>query len=161
MTSEVSLQPITDRNRAEVEALKVAPGQERFVDGVLRSFRDAEENPELRPWYRAVTVGSTAVGFLMLADDVPPGNPLVPWRFYLWRMLIDERYQGRGHGRAALDQLVAYLRTRPGADTLMTSVVPAEPDEGSPLGFYLAYGFRPTGERYDHEDVLELTLPPI
>lgn len=73
-------------------------------------------------------------------------------------MLIDARFQGRGHGRAALDLVVAYLRTRPGADALVTSIVPGG---GSPLGFYLRYGFRQTGEMFDHEQVLRLPLGDV
>jgi diamine N-acetyltransferase len=91
----------------------------------------------------------------MVADGVPPGNDLIPWRYYLWRMLIDARYQGRGHGKAALDLVCQHLRTRPGADALVTSVVPGA---GSPLGFYLRYGFEATGEWFDHEQVLRLDL---
>ena len=55
-----------------------------------------------------------------------------------------------------LDLIVSYLATRPHADRLLTSFVPGE---GSPVGFYLAYGFVPTGEVFDGEPVLELALP--
>jgi len=37
----------------------------------------------------------------------------------------------------------------------MTSVVPGP---GSPLGFYLRYGFEPTDEWFDHEQLLRLVL---
>ncbi len=91
----------------------------------------------------------------MIADDVPAHDTVIRWCYYLWRMMIDSRYQGRGYGRAALDRLTEYLRTRPGADELMTSVVPGD---GSPLPFYLRYGFERTGEWFDHEQVLRLPL---
>jgi diamine N-acetyltransferase len=151
----VTLRPVTELNRADVSALRVAPGQERFVDGVAESLAEAAARPHGRPWYRAVYAGGTPVGFLMLADDVPPGDPDFRWRFYLWRMLIDGRHQRRGYGRAALDLVVAHVRTRPGAATLVTSVVLGE---GSPFDFYVRYGFRSTGEMFDHEHVLELPL---
>ena len=95
------------------------------------------------------------VGFVMLADGVPPGNEDIPWRYYLWRFLIDARFQGRGYGRSALDSVVSYLRTRPDAELLVTSVVPGD---GSPLAFYLKYGFRATGQMFDREQVLELPV---
>ena len=151
----VTLREITTANRALVEALRVSPAQEGFVDGVSQSLAEAAATPTSRPWYRAVYAGETPVGFVMLADDVPPGDPDIPWRYYLWRMLIDHRHQGRGLGRAALDQVRLYLDTRPGADELVTSVVPGP---GSPLGFYLGYGFEPTGDWFDHEQVLRLEL---
>ncbi|MCX4966872.1 GNAT family N-acetyltransferase [Streptomyces sp. NBC_00654] len=155
MFEPVTLRAITDLNRPAVLDLRVAAGQESFVDGVVRSLRDAAEHPELAPWPRAVYAGERPVGFMMLADGVAEGNPDVPWPFYLWRMLIDGRFQGRGYGRAALDAAVAHLRSGPDARELVTSVVPGE---GSPLGFYLRYGFAETGEMFDHERVLRLAL---
>ncbi len=131
-------------------------GQENFVDGVVLSLAEAAATPGPNPWYRAIYADETPVGFLMIADDVPPGDGLIPWRYYLWRMLIDGRYQRHGYGRAALDRLTEYLRERPGADALVTSVVTGE---GSPLEFYLRYGFELTGEWFDHEQVLRLPLP--
>jgi diamine N-acetyltransferase len=80
---------------------------------------------------------------------------VIRWRYYLWRMLIDGRYQGRGYGSATLDLVTEYLRGRPGADVLVTSIVPGE---GSPHGFYLNYGFEATGEWLDHEQVMRLPL---
>jgi diamine N-acetyltransferase len=153
--ASVTLREITPANRAHVAAVKVTPAQESFVDGVRRSLEEAAATPLSRPWCRAVYAGDDPVGFVMLGDDVPPGDPVIPWRYYLWRMLVDHRHQGRGYGRAALDLVADYLRTRPGADALMTSIVPGP---GSPLGFYLAYGFEETGEWFDHEQVLRLDL---
>jgi diamine N-acetyltransferase len=142
-------------NRAAVEALRVSPEQEAYVDGVARSLDEAAASPGSRPWCRAVYAGETPVGFVMLADDVPPGDPVIRWRYYLWRMLVDAGHQGHGHGRAALDLVRDHLRTRPGADALVTSIVPGP---GSPLGFYLRYGFVQTGEWFDHEQVLRLPV---
>jgi len=151
----VALREITPANRALVEELRVSAEQEAFVDGVARSLAEAASEPASRPWCRAVYAGDDPVGFVMVADDVPPGNPVIPWRYYLWRMLIDHRYQGRGYGKAALDLVCQFLRTRPGADAFVTSIVPGP---GSPLGFYLRYGFEETGEWFDHEQVLRLSL---
>jgi diamine N-acetyltransferase len=93
----------------------------------------------------------------MLAENVPPGDERYPWRHFLWRLLIDERFQGKGYGRATLDGLVAWLRTRPGADALFTSAIPGR---SSPVTFYEHYGFVRTGEIFDDEIVLKLDLRP-
>ena len=58
--------------------------------------------------------------------------------YYLWRLLIDARFQGRGYGAATIDAVVAYLGTRPDAEFLLTS---CEAGAGSPQPFYLHYGF--------------------
>jgi len=155
LSSSVTLRPVDDSNQEEIVALAVTPGQEQFVDGVAASLREAAATPRARPWYRAIYARETPVGFLMLADGAEPGNGAIPWPYYLWRMLIDGRYQGRGYGRAALDLVVAHLRERPDADALITSIVPGD---GSPYGFYLRLGFEPTGDFVDHETVLALRL---
>lgn len=151
----MSLREIDDRNRPAVVALAVKPDQHRFVDGVQASLDEAATY-ERPPWCRAIYDVDEPVGFVMLADD----DPTCPWRYYLWRLLIDARYQGLGYGRAALDLVTAYVRTRPGGDVLMTSVAHYDDDrdDGSPLDFYLRCGFQPTGELHDHEIVLRLTL---
>lgn len=151
----ISLRPITDDNREAVSALRVTEVQSNYVGGVAESLAEAAETPQAMPWYRAIYEGSTPVGFVMISDNIPPGDPELLGPYYLWRLLIDVRYQGRGYGRAALALVVEYLKTRPGADELLTSVVPGD---ATPLGFYLRNGFTQTGEDFDGEEVLRLKL---
>lgn len=153
--SVVRLCEITDENRAAVTNLRVSVAQERFVAGVAESLDEADTSPEARPWYRAVYVDATPVGFVMLGDNVPPGDDRYPWRYFLWRLLIDERFQRQGYGTAKLNALVAELQNRSDADALFTSAVPGD---GSPLSFYEQYGFARTGQIFDDEIVLRLDL---
>ena len=50
----VDLREITDANRVEVLALRLAPGQDRFVSTVADSLEEAIRNPQGSPWYRAI-----------------------------------------------------------------------------------------------------------
>ena len=111
---QVSLRDITDANRAEVEGLRVTDTQRNYVASVSQSLVDATENPDAHPWYRAVYSGPTPVGFVMLADGVSEGHPDFAGPYYLWRLLIDQEWQGQGIGRAALDLVVDYVQARPG-----------------------------------------------
>lgn len=154
MSSPVRLVEITDVNRDAVCALHVHPGQQRFVASVARSLADAATTPAAEPWYRAVYAGAEPVGFVMLSWDVPPGRPGVLGPYFLWRLLIDARYQGHGYGRAVLT-LVAGLVRADGGTALLTS---HQPDEDGPGPFYRKLGFRPTGEIDDGEVVLRLAL---
>lgn len=154
MTARIRLVEITDANRDAVAAVRVHPAQERFVASVETSFRDALEHPEARPWFRAVCAGDEPVGFVMLSWNLTPGPGLLG-PYFLWRLLVGARHQGRGYGTAILDEVVALLRAD-GATELLTSCVPGE---GSPQPFYLRYGFVPTGETdEDGEVVLRLDL---
>jgi diamine N-acetyltransferase len=151
----VSLVEITAGNLPAVASLRVSAEQEEYIDGVADSLEEATASPEAGPWYRAVYVDETPVGFVMLSIADPPKDERYPFRYFLWRLLIDERFQGRGYGRETLDAVVAELRRRPGADVLFTSVVP---EDGSAIAFYERYGFVRTGEMFDDETVLRLDI---
>lgn len=138
----VDLVEITDDNSQPVIALRLAPGQERFVGSVADSLEEAERNPQGNPWFRAVYVGGQPVGFVMLSWDVEPQPPDINGPWFLWKLLIDHRHQGKGYGREVVEQIVDMVRGQ-GATELLTSHVPGE---GGPAGFYAKLGFVPTGE---------------
>ena len=144
----VSLRPISESNREAVEALRVLPGQEQFVSTVADSLLEAAEEPDGRALYWAVYAEETPVGFVMISDEA--GHPdYIP--HYLWKLLIDERYQRQGFGTATLDLIVEYFRGRPVVEVLSTS---AGEGEGSPITFYERYGFENTGEIVFGDEVL-------
>jgi diamine N-acetyltransferase len=150
---------VTDEQRAAAVALRVAPGQERFVASVQSSLQEAIQYPEACARYWTANDGDRVVGFVMLSDGIPTdvlaADPTLVGPYFLWRLLIDERAQRQGYGTAALDALVEYVRGRPGADALLTS---AGQGEGSPQPFYERYGFVPTGDVHEDEVVLRLAL---
>ena len=66
--------------------------------------------------------GGRLVGFTMISDGIPePIDADLVGPYFLWKLLIDFDEQHNGYGAATIDAVVAYLRTRPGADTLFTS----------------------------------------
>ena len=148
----VSLRPLRESNRQAVDALRVSPSQERFVSSVAQSLREAAEHPDACALYWVVHAEDTPVGFVMIADEVrnPDYTP-----HYLWKLLIDERYQRQGFGTATLDLIVEYFRGRPGVEELSTC---AGQGPGSPVPFYERYGFENTGEVIDGEVLLRLRL---
>ena len=159
MSVRVELRDIaTDEERAAAVRLRVAPGQEEFVGSVEESLVEAEEYPEAVARYWAVYDGDSIVGFTMISDGVSDaalaGDPNLIGPYYLWRLLIDERYQRRGYGTAALDAVVEHVRARGGRE-LMTSYTAGE---GSPGPFYARYGFAETDRFVEGERVLRLDL---
>jgi diamine N-acetyltransferase len=125
---------------------------------MISHFEDAIGDAKAcaRMWSAHDAASGDLVGFVMISDGIPPGHPELLGPYFLWRLLIDTRWQGRGFGRAALDLVVAHVRTRPDARVLLTSIQPGS--VGSPRGFYLTYGFTTTGQIFDGEEVLELEL---
>jgi GNAT superfamily N-acetyltransferase len=155
----VTLQEITDENSEAVLALRVAPGQERFVSSVQDSLAEAAEYPHANPWYRAVSASGEQVGpvgFVMVSWNCQPRPPEIIGPWFLWKLLIDQRYQGRGYGAAVVRQIVGLVRAE-GATELLTSYVP---EDGGPAGFYQRLGFVPTGELDENGEVIvRLALP--
>jgi diamine N-acetyltransferase len=145
--SEVSLRGITRETFAAICDLEVAPEQTEFVASNARSIAEAYFQP--KAWFRAVYAGEEPVGFVMLYDDPDAG------RYFLWRFMIAAEHQGKGYGKAALDLLVEYVRTRPNATELQCSYVPGDAGPGA---FYAKYGFVETGEVAHGENVISLAL---
>lgn len=150
----ISLREITEDNAASVRALGTRPDQERFVSSVVDSVADAAEIPEANPWVRAVYADDLPVGSVMLATNVDPqpAGIIGPW--FLWKRLIDHRHQRLGYGHEVMRQLVELIRNE-GATELLTSYARGD---GSPVAFYEALGFVPTGAIHDGEVLARLTL---
>ena len=136
--SVVSLRPVTKDTVRQICRLRVSPEQSNYVAGNGDSI--AEAHFEQKAWFRAIYAEEVPVGFVMLYDDAD--TP----RYYLWRFMIDARYQGYGFGRQAIERLVEYVRGRPGAAELTLSYVPGD---HSPRDFYARLGFVETG-REEH-----------
>jgi diamine N-acetyltransferase len=153
----VSLREITEDNRAVVEALAVTEDQSHYVASVAASLVEAAQLPDAKPWYRAVYADDEPVGFVMISDGITVDDPEYVGPYYLWRLLVDHRFQGRGYGTAALDLVVEHVRKRPDARVLLVSTAVGPT---SPVTFYQQYGFRLTGEVHGGEPILEFDLYP-
>lgn len=151
MRSVVTLRPIDEANLEAVLALRVSEAQENFVSGVAESLQEAKDEPGGRAIAWAIYDGETPVGFVMISDEVEGPGYIA---HYLWKLMIDERYQRRGFGTATLDEVTAYFRER-NVDVMWTS---AGQGDGSPVTFYERYGFERTGDIVFDEEIL-LRLP--
>ncbi len=143
----VSLREVTAKTVRAICELTVSESQNSFVADNAYSIAQAHFTPQA--WFRAVYAGETPVGFIMLHDDVKEG------KYYLWRFMIDARYQGMGFGRRAVELLVEYVRARPNATELSVS---HSEGEGSPEGFYRELGFEHTGVKKGNELEMKLAL---
>ena len=97
----------------------------------------------------------------MISDDIPKDVLDADARhvgpYFLWRLLIDRRFQGRGYGRATVDAVADYVRGRPDGDVLYTSTSTVK---ARPCRSTSAYGFVRTGRLADDEEVSRLDLRP-
>ena len=156
--THVCLRAVTKKTFHECIKLDVAPDQQRFVAPNQYSLAQAAVNPLLHPWaiYDGSVIGldltdeHEMVGFCMyqLMDGVA----------FVVRLMIDQRFQGRGYGRAAmLDMLERFKRT-PGLEIIATSVHRENP---AAMGLYRSLGFVDNPIKDDPvEQYLVLDWPP-
>ena len=145
--SVISLREVTADTVRAICSLKVRADQEQFVATNALSIAQAHFNQN--SWFRAIYADETPVGFVMVEDDPEKQE------YFLWRYMIDGRYQRMGFGRRGLLEVIEYIRTRPGATAFFTSYVPGE---GCPGNFYTRLGFEETGEVDNGEKVIRLLL---
>ena len=146
--STVTLREVTKENLWDIFALEVAPDQSSYVATNEMSIAQAYFDREIA-WFRAIYADETLVGFLMLSDDAKEQ------RYFIWRLMIDAKYQKLGFAKRALELLFDYVRTRPGAKEILVSYFPGE---SGPQGFYEKLGFIPTGEIIGKEVVMRRDL---
>jgi diamine N-acetyltransferase len=146
--SAVTLREVNEKNLWPVLKLSVAEEQKKFVASNAESIAEAYFAREIA-WFRGIYADDTPVGFLMM-EDMPEKQ-----EYFLWRLMVDAKYQGMGFGFKAMNLLIDHVKRRPGAVEIKTSYVPGD---GSPGPFYHRLGFEETGEILEDERVLCLKL---
>jgi diamine N-acetyltransferase len=153
----VTLREITADNLFDIIDLQITKSQERYVQPNAVSIAEAHFEPG--GWFRGVYAGDRPVGFVMLFNSTIPGamptDPVEPTDMVLWRLMIDQRYQRQGLGRRTLDIVRAHILAMGGFTRLLSSFVPG-PD--GPEKFYLSYGFKKTGRRWNDGTEIEIAL---
>lgn len=111
----IDLKKITPKNLYNIANLSVAEEQKRFVPSNTDSIMQA---------YVAITNHGTAFPFGIYEDETPVGFIMFGYtpkdsielpeitrgNYCLWRFMIDERYQKKGYGKAALEMGIAYIK---------------------------------------------------
>ncbi len=96
---------ISQKNRQEAIKLRVASGQENFVETVAQCLEEADKK---RNWHPVgIYHGETLIGFAMYGYFFLEYFPF--GRLWLDRLIIDARFQGKGYGKAALSGLLHHL----------------------------------------------------
>ena len=142
----ITLKPITRANWQEAIKLKVAENQRGFVASNLYSIAEAQFYDDVFPC--AIYADSQMVGFVMYGqDDEKPGD------WWVIRLMVDEKYQAQGYGRAALAQALTQIKAKPNVSEIRISF---EPSNQVAAKLYAAVGFEDTGETIEGETVYRL-----
>lgn len=144
----INLKKISEDNFIDAFNLKLASGQERFVSHPIRSLAQAYVYREqCQPF--GIYDNDTMVGYVMVIYDYD-----IP-EYDIWHMIIDKCYQGKGFGSKALEQVLAYIKTKPFGPSDKVTLT-CNKENGSAMGLYERKGFVATGN--EDEDEVELSL---
>lgn len=145
INSEVTLRPVDRGNIDAILLLKLADGQEAHVAPNPFTLAQAAYYPEAS-WLRAIYINQSPAG--LIAMKIWPELP----KYYIWRMMIDIKFQGQGIGRLALKILGNEFKEQ-GVQQIVTRCVV---DANSPFEFYKRCGFKITGK--EEGNLVELKL---
>lgn len=114
----ITLKKVDTKNLWKIVRLKVREDQRDFVASNAESIMEA---------YVYSQAGAVALPFGIYADDTPVGfvmfgygdlpeeeNPAIAAGNYsIWRFMIDEKQQGKGYAKAAMQAALEYIRAFP------------------------------------------------
>lgn len=148
--NEITLRKIDESNFLDAFALKLGEGQEAFVSHPIRSLAQAYVYySQCTPF--GVYHGEDMVGYVMVIYDYDLEE------YNIWHMMIDEKYQGKGYGRAAMEQCLTYIAQKPfGASNRV--VLTCNRENPNAIGLYKKLGFSETGNEDGEEVELSLLL---
>ena len=117
--NNICLEKLTWDTVDDVLKLKVSKEQKEFVapnrDSIIDSYFDLTEE-SIPVFTFGIYLGKKPVGFLMIGYDVPWAEQyygLPRGYYYIWRFMIDKRYQGNGYGKEALKLAIDFIKTSP------------------------------------------------
>jgi diamine N-acetyltransferase len=118
--------------------------QEQFIASNLISLAEAYAYREFAEAYLLYD-DESLIGFCLLQVDFKDDY------FDIWRIMIDQKYQGKGYGLKALKKVMEYLKSK-GAKIIHISHQENNYGVGS---LYKKAGFEYTGEIEDGEVLME------
>lgn len=144
----IRLRKITEDNFISAFQLKLAPGQENYVSHPIRSLAQAYVyRDQCQPF--GIYEDETMVGYVMVIYDYD-----IP-EYDIWHLMIDEKEQGKGYGKAALALILDYIRTKPFGDSGRVALT-CNIENINAIKLYQKSGFSPTG--IEDEDEIEMML---
>ena len=150
------IRPVTIKNWQSLIKLKVRDDQTGFVASNLYSIAQAQFGDEYEGHWKLHPFGiyddgDAPVGFLMYGLNF--NHPTQ--QAFIQRLMVDERFQGKGYGRFAMQKMIEIFR----ADERIQEVgISYEPHNEGARKLYASVGLVETGEMVEDELVAVLKL---
>ncbi len=134
----------------DIIGLSVAPDQADLVTSNAVSIAQAKVQPECIPL--AIYEDEAPVGFLMYCIDRDDDQ------YWLYRLMIDEKQQGKGYAKAGMRLLIDIVSADPVRRKLYLGV---DKSGVASVRLYEGLGFRFTGQVFGKESIMCLDLSPF
>ena len=169
----IRLEKINWDNYDKVLKLRVTKGQENFVASndysLIHAFLAVSNGGHVYAF--AIYNDDEVVGFIQMGyDDDWTGEEREDWLnsdvykkwegkkyYYVWRFMIDKKYQNKGYGKEAFKQALEFLRTKPDGDAEYI-VLSYDRENVVAKNLYASFGFYEPKEFvpfYHEEDEIE------
>ncbi|MGD6842606.1 GNAT family N-acetyltransferase [Bacillus infantis] len=141
----IHLKEVDRHNFFDVIDLKVGEEQKSFVATNLFSLAQAKAYPECQ--CLAIYHEEELVGFTMYCMDFDDKE------YWIYRLMIDAKYQSKGYGKAAMEKLIEQIKEDKDHQVIYLSF---EPENDRAKELYEKLGFEADGRVIDGEIVFKL-----
>ena len=115
----IQLRKIGEKNFRDILDLCVRDDQKSFVApndiSLIEAFIAISHHGKAFPF--GIYDGDIPVGFCMIGfgtdEDWEDAPAVAKDNYNLWRLMIDERYQGKGYGKAAMKRILEFIADKP------------------------------------------------
>ncbi|WDV47967.1 GNAT family N-acetyltransferase [Clostridiaceae bacterium M8S5] len=154
----IQLVNITKENRREIIELKVKKSQQKFIETIENCLDEEATPPEGITWKsKGIGINNTIIGYAMYGIWQDKTNRYDD-ETWIDRMLIDEKYQGKGYGKEAFKKLIEIVEKEYSTDKIYLSVYK---ENLKAIGLYQQLGFSFNNKTDSNgELIMELKLKP-
>ena len=146
----ITLKPIDEGNFLDAFHLQLRDDQTQYVSHPIRSLAQAYVyRNQCQPF--GIYADARMVGYVMVIYDYD-----VP-EYDIWHMMIDKDFQGNGYGKAAMQEVLRYISSKP-FEPSQTVLITCNPENKIAYNLYQQIGFSETGRSDDDELELGITL---
>lgn len=131
----IYLKSIDQSNWEDCIELKVKQEQQSYIASNLYSIAESKIFPHLK--IKSIYCNETLIGFAMYGIDSDDGN------YWIYRFMIDERFQGHGYGKTAMKLIILDIEGRNDCTDVIWLGYQPENEQGRRL--YASVGFEEVG----------------
>ena len=151
----ITLQPVTGENWNALTKLKVREEQSSFVASNLYSIAESQFGFEDEGHWDFYPFGAYVedepVGFVMYCFNYAHSR----FQAFVMRLMVDEKFQGKGYGREIMQQVLEVFRTN---EQIKNVGISYEPHNEGARKLYAGLGFVEPGELLEGETLAVLNL---